>query len=440
MKKKILCLLLAVLMSFTGMETAAAQTKGQIKTTALEYLTLPVSRVRALVDRNGYQPDREKKVIFLGENLTGSFRVIREADREIVYTGTIQKAAGAGDSHRESISVGDFSAVTEPGAYYIEQSEVGRSYSFIIDKNTYEPVFTGFVQNAWKSLPPSQQVSAEDICDVSFGMNAMLLALQCHGILFETEHNLVMPLLEMAEWLMSFQEESTGSMFGDYEATAAFCGILAQSADVFGKYDAKVAKKYRAASAKAWKWLESQPQKAREYPSAEFYAAAQLLRAEGNRARAGMAEKYLKQYFKERKTEMTEDRFAFYGAATYLGTVKNADRKLCAAIMQEFVDETGEISRMQKKQPYLVYSEDIAQNLHKVLLISFVDYITPSNEYAVIIENTIHYLCGRNETGERFLEETGSWVTSEKTAGRTLEWDGILLFGLSNLLEQEVEE
>ena len=53
---------------------------------------------------------------------------------------------------------------------------------------------------------------------------------------------------------MTFQDKN-GSMFEDYEATAAFCGVLAQSADAFGQYDANVSKEYRAASQKAWKWM-----------------------------------------------------------------------------------------------------------------------------------------------------------------------------------------
>ena len=68
------------------------------------------------------------------------------------------------------------------------------------------------------------------------------------------------------------------------------------------------------------------------------------------------------------------------------------------------------------------------------------DYITPSNEYAEILENTLHYLLGRNETGERYLNETGGWIASDITAGKTMEWDGILLFCLSDLLNEAADD
>ena len=108
--------------------------------------------------------------------------------------------------------------------------------------------------------------------------------------------------------------------------------------------------------------------------------------------------------------------------------------------MKELVDETEEINRKEKENPYLVSSNDISQNLQKVLLICFVDYITPSNEYAVIIENTLHYLCGRNATGNIYIDATGKWQPKEAVLERTLEWNGILLFCLSDLLDDAADD
>lgn len=454
MEKRLVCLFLAAILVLSGCgnlvtEMTAKQDselEGQVKKETYSVqqpvrmeevsMELPVSTVRAMVDRNGYEADRDKIVVFLGDNLTGGFRVISETDWKVVYSGTIQKASMKGDDCYENIYLGDFSAVTEPGIYYIEQDQVGRSYTFTISESVYGPVFDGFLENIVTELPETENMSAKDICNISFGIHSMMLALQCHGVLFEKDNDLVTHLLETAEWLVTFQDAKTGSMFEDYEATAAFCGILAQSADAFGKYDANVSKDFMAASKKAWRWLEKQTQGAKEYPSAQFYAAAQLFKVEGLRSYGLTIEKYLE----SRTTKITEDRFAFYGSVIYLNTVKNTDRDLCTKIMQELVNETEEISRQAKENPYLIYSDDIAQNLQKVLLICFVDYITPSNEYAVIIENTLHYLLGRNETGTRYLDEAGGWLSVDATSGRTLEWNGILLFCLSDLLNDAADD
>lgn len=457
MGKRVFCLLLTVMLMLTGCANVqsgqtqqAAQLEPEVKEQMVEEtytveqpvlageisFELPASMVRAMVDRNGYLTNREKYVLFVDENITGEFRVVRETDWEVVYTGTIQKTSAERDSRYVNLSVGDFSAVTEPGNYYIEQDQVGRSYSFSISEAVYEPVFQGLLQSMLTELPEAEQVTAADICDVSFGMHSMMLALQCHGVLFEKDNNLVMQLLELAEWLMGFQDETTGSMFEDYEATAAFCGVLTQSAAAFGKYDANVSKEFTASAKKAWIWMEKNPEMAKDYASAQFYAATQLYKTEGSWGYKTTIEKYLQ----TRTTKITDDRFAFYGAVIYLNTIKGTSRDLCTQIMQELVDETEEISRKAKENPYLVYSNEIAQNLQKVLLICFVDYITPSNEYAVIIENTLHYLLGRNETGNRYLNEAGTWTASEMTAGKTLEWNGILLFCLSDLLNAAADD
>lgn len=454
MSKRMCCILLTVILALSGCGDAVplvktgqeTQRKEQVKeeTDTVEQpvlagevsFELPVSTVRALVDRNGYAADREKMVVFLGENLTGGFRVVRESDWEVVYIGTIQKASQEEDSHYENLNVGDFSDVTEPGTYYIEQEQVGRSYTFSISEDVYEPVFNGLLENIFAELGQTESVNASDVCDISFGMHSMMLALQCHGALFEKDNNLVTHLLETAQWLMTMQDASTGSMLEDYEATAAFCGILAQSAEAFGKYDANVSKEFMAASKKAWKWLEKQTKDAGRHPSAQFYAAAQLFKAEGTRSYALMIEEYLE----SRKEKITQDRFAFYGSTIYLNTVKNTNRDLCTKIMQELVDETEEISRKVKENPYWIYSDDMTQNLQKVLLICFVDYITPSNEYAVIIENTLHYLLGRNKTGSCYLDKTGRWLSAEETAQRTLEWNGIVLFCLSDLINDAADD
>lgn len=457
MEKRLFCLFLSVVMLLTGcsglqsaeLEQTVKQepeTKEQmveeVYTVEQPVLAgeisfeLPVSMVRVMVDRNGYLPDREKYVLFVGENITGEFRVIRETDWEVVYTGTIHKTAMEGDARYVNIGIGDFSTVTEPGNYYIEQDQVGRSYTFTISETAYEPVFQGLLQNILTELPSTEAVTAADICDVSLGMHSMMLALQCHGALFEKDNNLVMQLLELAEWLMSFQDETTGSMLEDYEATAAFCGVLTQSAAAFGKYDANVSKEFTAAAKKAWVWMEKNPDMAEEYSSAQFYAATQLYKTEETWAYKTIIEKYLQ----TRTTKITQDRFAFYGSVIYLNTIKGTSRDLCTEIMQELVDETEEISRKAKENPYLVYSNDIAQNLQKVLLICFVDYITPSNEYAVIIENTLHFLSGRNETGNCYLNESGTWISSDMTAEKTLEWSGILLFCLGDLLNSAADD
>lgn len=387
---------------------------------------IPVSTVKVLVDKNGYQTTRDKEVFFLGEELTSSFRVVKADNHEVVYTGEIQNQV-YDDRSKDYISKGDFSSVTQPGSYYIETDVVGRSYTFEVSEDIYQKMFQSIMQ-AGEVLQPEQ--TPEAICNVTFGMHTLFLALQYHGSLFETDNDLVTQMLRMAEWMLTCQSED-GSLYADYEATAAFCGIMTMCADNFGKYDSSIAQNYKTAASKAWKWMEKQPQE-QVVKDALFYAAAQMFRLEGTMAYQNL----VTQHLTKEQGRLTENLYNFLGTTLYIASVENTSRDLCTKVMQEFVEETEKICETEKKNPSLVYTDVLQENLHKVLLICFVDYITPSNEYAVIMENTLHYIAGRNDSGVEYLDTQGKWNVADSTVSENYEWNSMLIFFLSDLLER----
>lgn len=387
---------------------------------------IPVSTVKVLVDRNGYQTERDKEVFFLGEELTSSFRVVKAENHEVVYTGDMQDKM-YDDNSKGYMSRGDFSSITQPGRYYVETDVIGRSYTFEIAEDRYEKMFQS-IMKVGAVLQPEQ--TPEAICNVTFGMHTLFLALQYHGSLFETDNDLVTQMLRMAEWLLTCQSED-GSLYADYEATASFCGIMTMCADNFGKYDSSIAKNYKTAATKAWKWMEKQPQDQIK-EDALFYATAQLFRSEGT----AVYQNLVTQYLTKKLGQLTDNLYHFLGATLYIASVDNTSRDLCTKIMQEFVDETEKICEVEKQNPSLVYTNVLQENLHKVLLICFVDYITPSNEYAVIMENTLHYIAGRNETGAGYLDAQGNWNMPDSTVSQNYEWNSILIFFLSDLMDR----
>ena len=68
-------------------------------------------------------------------------------------------------------------------------------------------------------------------------------------------------------------------------------------------------------------------------------------------------------------------------------------------------------------------------------LLGFTNYITPNKEYTAIIENTIQYIGGLNETGNSYISADGVWQETDNAAGRNFEWNGIILFVYSNMLQ-----
>lgn len=101
---------------------------------------VPVSSPNIFVNQLGYIPDGTKVAVFCGKELPDKFYVVKKETGEVVYTGQLEEQ-GYQDKSQEYNSYGDFSEVEEPGTYYIEAPVIGRSYSFMIEKNLYDGVF-----------------------------------------------------------------------------------------------------------------------------------------------------------------------------------------------------------------------------------------------------------------------------------------------------------
>lgn len=392
-------------------------------------VALPASRPSIYVDVAGYVSGREKKVIFAGENHGQTFDVVRSRDNEVVYTGIIPR----GEEDRLSgqiLSVGDFTVFDEPGTYYIRTDIAGQSYAFGIAEDTYENLFLNMLKNISSS---DIQESPEAVCDVSFGMHAVMYAMQCNGALFEAAYKhfdkneqdkqLVTQLLYMGK-ILSSRQRSDGSLYGDYGATAAFCGIMAMSRDMFGRYEANVSREYQQAADAAWGWLERQPCETDSQKAARFYAAAQLFKAEGGESYRITAEQFLR----EKAEDYSSERFVFYGVLAYISAEEGTDRDLCTYIMRDMVDRVEAICEEARQDDILgTGTRTIEENMSDMLHLSFVNYLTPSKEYTVIVENTIQYMGGLSVDGTCYLGTTGAQI-------QRFEWRGILLLGMSDMI------
>ncbi|MDE5696226.1 MAG: glycoside hydrolase family 9 protein [Lachnospiraceae bacterium] len=413
----------------TAQQAGSAQQESYGSVLASYGVVLPVSRPSIYVDAAGYVSGREKKVIFAGDRHGQTFDVVRSRDGEVVYTGRIPRGE-VDQLSGQVLSVGDFSDFDEPGTYYIHTDIAGQSYPFGIAEDTYENLFLSMLKNISNA---EMQESPEGVCDVSFGMHAAMYALQCNGSLFEAAYQhldkseqdkqLVTQLLYMGKWLSSRQKEN-GSLYDDYEATAAFCGIMAMSRDMFGRYEANVGREYQNAADVAWAWLEQHPCETDSERSAQFYAAAQLFKADGGETYKAIAERFLR----EKKEDYSGERFVFYGVLAYISAEKGTDRDLCTYIMRDMVDRVEAICEEVKQDSVFgTGTRTAGENMSNMLHLSFVNYLTPSKEYTVIIENTIQYMGGLNEHGICYMGADGTQMPG-------FEWKGIILLGMSDMI------
>lgn len=381
---------------------------------------IPVSTVNVLADRNGYQMSRDKEVFFSGNDLGEEFQVIDTVTGQIVFTGKIEK-------RDDGISQGDFSELKETGTFYIETEKIGRSYPFEIADDIDYRLLQGLLSG---SNAMTYDKTAQDVYELSMGIHSFLVALQFHGSIFEKDSDLVTWILKAASIIMESQDEK-GSVYEDYKATAAFCGVMNLCAKNFGKYDSELAASYKTASQKAWNWLKTQENTDAD---AFFYAAAASFNTEADEN----AKNEVVSYFEGNKGHLTGSYFSIFGSMLYLSAEQGTDRDLCHVVMQELVEQTEVICEKEKENPYLVYTEEMAEDMKQLFLISFIDYVSPSNEYAVVMENAIHYLSGRNAEGLKLIDMSGEWM-QDTTYTEEWEpvWNGVLINCLSGLIDDE---
>ncbi len=399
-------------------------------------IEVPISKPSIYVNEAGYVSDRDKTILFVGGQCGNTFEVVRSYDQAVVYTGTIP------ESDRDKLSgvafgVADFSVVDEVGTYYILTDIVGQSYPFTIAEDTYENLFLNLLRNM---SDDNRQESAVGVCDMSFGMHAIMCAMQYNGSLFEAAYahleeqeqdkQLVTQLLYMANWLIA-QQDTDGSLYGDYEATAAFCGVMAMSRCSFGKYEKSVDKEYQQAQERAWNWLCKQECTTDIQKNARFYAATQLFNSDGNSIYRKLADEFLK----EQGKDFYADRFLFYGMISYLSSEKGVDRDLCTNIVMDITDRAQNLCTKAKEDTIAgIGVRTIPDALLNMRYLSFANYLSPNKEYTLIIENTIQYIGGLNEYGVCCIGADGKWRNAQVTQERNLEWNGIMLFGMSDML------
>lgn len=89
------------------------------------------------VNQVGFLPDMEKKVTFRGDAIGTAFKVVNVGTGEVAYEGTITGEVGNASSD-ENCAVGDFTALTTPGAYKIVNDLGEESFEFLIDEEVYK--------------------------------------------------------------------------------------------------------------------------------------------------------------------------------------------------------------------------------------------------------------------------------------------------------------
>ncbi len=98
-----------------------------------------------LTNQLGYKPDTAKIAVFREITSETEFSVVNAASGEVVYTGSLY-GERENTSAAETNWYGDFSAVTEPGSYYITCGTLDASYPFEIGSTVYHDLLDDTVR------------------------------------------------------------------------------------------------------------------------------------------------------------------------------------------------------------------------------------------------------------------------------------------------------
>lgn len=497
MKKRILSLVLSLALltgcAATGEDTGIVLTgenlfqEGNISW-ELNY-EVPTGLVNVLVDRHGYYADREKEVCFRGEELGDTFDVINTDTDAVVYTGKIKDSV-YDDASGEYVSRGDFSELTEEGTYYIETDIIGRSYPFQIRAKVYddilqnmENIFAGVscvyeetnqdehhtncplynqettyvignkqtkdISGGWHTNVDG----SKDVTDGCMSMTSLALAITFYGNVLQSEepvdeqdkHSLIKDMIFEADWLLKMQDASGGVFAGvtvnqagtevtlepvSYEATASFAGAMALCAQILQNYDKNAASTCATAAKKAWIYLSKQNC---ESVSARFYAASWLYLLTGEKGYLKVVEEDVA----NQENEIINNRFALYGKVAYISTERKMDTDTCASIMQEIMDAAEDTAIGSRKNAYYLYSQQPDICMERMLIVSIANYVTPSNEYVKVLRNYVHYLLGRNTSGNQYMTEDGNLQIPLDMTISTLEWEPIMLLTMCGIVDAE---
>lgn len=228
----------------------------------------------------------------------------------------------------------------------------------------------------------------------------------------------------------------------DWETAAYYASALAKFSYTYKEYDNVYATTCLQLADAVWKYLEENADKMDE--ELRFMAATELYRASGG----GKYHRYIEEFCQNRTGKITSDREAVYGAVTYIATKQRVDVDICTRFMKEIMNEAEEIAEHSKNSFYQVDTTVRQDNNEEILwdmvVLTVVDYVIANHEYAMIIENHLHYLLGRNFLSLSYMDGVGEREYSVKEGQQSVMDGGFqesaLLFMLSEINDVEKQE
>jgi len=442
-----------------AVETQGSDTETLGLTPVFDY-ELPKERPNVLTDRIGYLKENKKTAVFQGEELPDSFRIIDKESKQCVYVGTV-RVKKEDKENGLLTGQGNFTDFKEEGSYYIECDKIGCSYYFEIGKDIYfntAEEFREILETAQEGYSGQGEIrysgkgwrtDKEGNHDTVRACEAASYLLAGYEIYpdFYAEiwrpanmpgedgekagrENFFKMIRRETDWLLSMQDEKTGGIYGgvtilqgmpektadetmegdaegkyrlqeiNEEATFCFAGTMAKYGYLYQEYDREYANVCLKAAAKAWRYLERNPDRTNEGTAGRFYAASELYRASNE----GRYHNYILQN-RELILNQKRDFYLLMGEITYLSTKRKVNNDLCNQMMNLLMEDAEKITLTAKEGLFMVEEEEPEKILWNMTIMTVVNYAITNQEYSNVIEEHVHFLLGRNRQAEFLTED-----------------------------------
>ena len=350
------------------------------------------------IDPLGYGSRDVKTAYFFGNDLQDVFWVIDAKDRSRVFEGRLQQIPRKGD--QTLVLRGDFSALTQPGEYYIQTAVIGQSPVFTIRQEGMQLIETQML-TAWdeRSAGFAEQTQQEQFCDNAAGLMALSAACELY---FPADSMAYQSLAAGAGALLQAGRSIIESGRITQRQTAYFCSAMAMTAYVLGEDSA--AEPLRQGALAAYEQIPASGTDEAD-TEAVLCARAALYRLTQDRRYADALEGYLADV-----TIYTPQNF--YIVYCYLTTRKNVDIDLCNDLMKTLIETCTDRSQQITAEGMLFLPDGPAGNdgrtsagrasdeqadarrqaLFSATLLSLADHVLVSREYRRSVSQICHEL------------------------------------------------
>lgn len=382
-----------------------------------------------MINRMGYEQTSQKLVIFRGEQLSDTFRVIDEKTGESVYTGKIQ-SVGYHSLTGEYISHGTFTPLEGNGNYYIETDFIGRSYSFPIEPNINSTIYVDLLKRLEEALLLESQLSLEESNIEADGKTIANLLLCYELYAKSTQESLtnkisnyeMQDLLELVkqktDWYMTLpydellkkEDNKTSSenkassnkkASSDTKLSAdnllIIAGNLSKFSRLYNAHNSKYALDCIRLAEKIYAAVSADEVKNN---SIRYYACIELYQTTGYNKYHTVAKDFM-----NKPTTITGDEdYRLYGTMSYLSGKRRVDISLCSGLMEDLMEKADTILKNSQNNPYLVCSDTDGILLEEIQYLTIANYVNRNQEYEEVLNNHLHYFLGRNYYGSSFIK------------------------------------